>query len=69
MRLTSSSPSPDKSLKLKKYSPSPSKLNRRPTNEQLYFHYNNAIYMGGMVSYKRNGNGILLIDDGTSMIS
>jgi hypothetical protein len=32
-------------------------------------HYNNAIYMGGMVSYKRNGSGILLMDEGTSAIT
>jgi hypothetical protein len=25
--------------------------------------------MGGMTSYKRNGNGLMLIDDGTSVIS
>jgi hypothetical protein len=31
-------------------------------------HYNNAIYMGDMTSYKRNGTGIILTDDGTSAI-
>lgn len=25
--------------------------------------------MGSMISYKRNGNGIILLDDGTSLIS
>lgn len=35
----------------------------------MYVHYNNAIYMGGMTSYKKNGNGIMLIDEGTSMIT
>ena len=35
---------------------------------KTYVHYNNAIYMGGMVSFKRNGGGVLLQDDGTSAI-
>lgn len=35
----------------------------------MYVHYNNAIYMGGMTSYKKNGSGIMLIDEGTSMIT
>jgi hypothetical protein len=25
--------------------------------------------MGGMISYKRNGHGIMLLDDGTSIVS
>lgn len=31
-------------------------------------HYNNAVYMGGMVSFKRNGEGIVLLDNGISAI-
>lgn len=32
-------------------------------------HYNNGVYMGGIISYKRNGQGIILLDKGTSAIT
>jgi len=32
-------------------------------------HYNNAIYMGAMNSYKKHGKGILLHDDGAAAIT
>lgn len=35
---------------------------------KTYMHYNNAIFMGDMTSYKRNGTGVMLTDDGTSAI-
>jgi hypothetical protein len=44
-------------------------VNTRLLSEKTYVHYNNATYMGGMTSYKRNGQGILLLDDGSSIIS
>jgi hypothetical protein len=44
-------------------------VNARLLSERTYVHYNNATYMGGMASYKRNGQGILLLDDGSSIIS
>lgn len=44
-------------------------LNTRLKSERTYVHYNNATYMGGMTSYKRSGQGILLLDDGSSIIS
>ena len=43
-------------------------FNKKIKEEKSYFHYNNAIYMGEMVSYKRNGIGIMLYDEGTSAI-
>lgn len=45
-----------------------SQLNARLESERSYLHYNNAIYMGGVISYKRNGQGIMLMDDGTSVL-
>ena len=50
-----------------------SRLGRNHSNsklqaEKIYMHYNNAIYMGTMTSYKRNGQGMILLDDGTSGI-
>jgi len=44
-------------------------LNARIKSERCYMHYNNAVYMGGMISYKRNGQGVLLLDDGTSVLT
>ncbi len=44
-------------------------VNTKLLVERTYVHYNNAIYMGGMTSYKRNGQGILLLDDGSSVVS
>ena len=37
-------------------------------DENIFMHYNNGVYMGGMISYKRNGEGMVLLDDGTSAI-
>lgn len=38
--------------------------------DSLYYcHYNNAIYMGGIKSFQRHGRGIVLHDDGSSIIS
>ena len=44
-------------------------FNPRIEADRMFVHYNNAIYMGGMVSFKRNGKGIFLMDDGTSAIT
>jgi len=43
-------------------------FNKKIKEEKSYFHYNNAVYMGEMISYKRNGTGIVLYDEGTSAI-
>lgn len=55
------SPSPIKSL---------SPLNSPNTQTQtLYFcHYRNAMYMGGVKNFKKEGKGILLHDNGLSVI-
>lgn len=37
--------------------------------DRFFMHYNNGIYMGGMNAFKRNGPGLLLLDDGTSLLS
>jgi len=36
---------------------------------QYLCHYNNAVYMGGMNSYKKHGKGILLHDDGSAVVT
>lgn len=36
---------------------------------KYFCHYNNATYMGGMSGFKRHGRGILLHDDGSSVIT
>lgn len=39
------------------------------TANNLYFcHYRNAMYMGGIRSFKKEGRGILLHDNGVSML-
>lgn len=36
----------------------------------LYFcHFKNAMYMGGIKTFQKNGKGILLHDNGISMVS
>ena len=73
---------PQRTSPLKQFGHSPSKRqgfsplkdnNRKSTGkkgrtELSYVHYNNAIYMGGMNAFKRNGRGIILFDEGTSAI-
>jgi hypothetical protein len=44
-------------------------FNQRLQSDKFYCHYSNGVYMGGMNSYKRNGKGILLLDDGSSAIT
>lgn len=34
-----------------------------------FCHYNNAVYMGGMSSSQKHGKGLLLHDDGASVIT
>lgn len=42
----------------------------RSLNKFRYFcHYNNAVYMGGMNAYKKDGKGIVLHDDGSAAIT
>lgn len=43
-------------------------INYKLRSQKTYMHYNNGIYMGDMTSYKRNGVGVMLLDDGTSGI-
>lgn len=58
----------------KSRSPSKSKITtiNQPSqqNSSLYYcHYKNAMYMGGIKSFKKDGRGILLHDDGVSAIT
>ncbi len=43
-------------------------INYKVKTHQTFMHYNNALYMGDMISYKRNGTGIIVTDEGTSAI-
>jgi hypothetical protein len=39
-------------------------------SSNLYFcHFKNAMYMGGIKAFQKNGKGILLHDNGTNVIS
>lgn len=39
-------------------------------SSNLYFcHFKNAMYMGGIKAFQRNGRGLLLHDNGTNLIS
>ena len=62
---------PDKNLK---YSATKSSLQQSTSASQvsssLYFcHFKNAMYMGGIKAFQRNGRGIVLHDNGTNVIS
>jgi hypothetical protein len=51
-----------------KYNPSQSPNNSN--NSTLYFcHYKNAMYMGGIKSFKKDGKGILIHDCGLSVVT
>jgi hypothetical protein len=66
--------SPIKKTSDKSRSPSRSKVvqavsNAQPSTSLYYCHYKNAMYMGGIKSFKKDGRGILLHDDGISAIT
>ncbi len=66
--------SPAKKGLEKSKSPSKSKVSTGgsggTTVSSLYYcHYRNAMYMGGIRSFKKEGRGILLHDDGISAIT
>jgi hypothetical protein len=53
---------------------SPSKAStpssNQPVTNQMYFcHYRNAMYMGPVKNFKKDGRGILIHDNGLSLIS
>ncbi len=71
MKKSSFKKTPDKSLK---NSATKSSLHQNTSASQissnLYFcHFKNAMYMGGIKAFQRNGRGILLHDNGTNLIS
>ena len=41
----------------------------RVTSSLYYCHYRNAMYMGGIKSFKKDGRGIMLHDYGVSVIT
>lgn len=65
--------SPSRSRRLEEYYPERSPSERSPTpleDDYRYFcHYNNAVYMGGMLSNSKHGKGLLLHDDGATVVS
>lgn len=66
--------SPIKKTSDKSRSPSKSKLSQTLPSTQAstalyYCHYKNAMYMGGIKAFKKDGRGILLHDDGISAIT
>jgi len=72
MNRTSSYRSPQKrnnNSQSKTSSPIASPANTNNTNPLYYCHYKNAMYMGGIKSFKKEGKGILLHDSGLSILS
>jgi hypothetical protein len=60
---------PDKSRSISK-----SKISTIPSTSQIsaslyYCHYKNAMYMGGIKSFRKEGRGIMLHDNGLSVIT
>lgn len=51
------------------YSPAKSAFRSRLQPHQYYCHYSNATYMGGVDSFKKNGQGILLLDSGACAVT
>ena len=49
--------------------PLASPVNNSSTNPLYFCHYKNAMYMGGIKSFKKDGKGILLHDGGLSILS
>ena len=71
MKKSSFKKTPDKSLK---NSATKSSLHQNTSASQissnLYFcHFKNAMYMGGIKAFQKNGRGIMLHDNGTNAIS
>jgi hypothetical protein len=44
-------------------------ISRSADYNKYFCHYNNAVYMGGISAYKKHGKGVLLHDDGSSVIT
>lgn len=66
--------SPIKKTSDKSRSPSKSRFTDKASLSQnssnlYYCHYKNAMYMGGIKSFKKDGKGILLHDDGISALT
>jgi hypothetical protein len=49
---------------------SPFKVNNPKLKHDKYFcHYTNAVYMGGMHCFKREGKGIIFLDNGACIVA
>lgn len=42
--------------------------NSQVENKFYFCHYKNSMYMGGMKSFHRNGEGLIIHDDGSSTV-
>jgi len=60
---------PDKSRTLSKSRLTSPRSTPKLLSELYYCHYKNAMYMGGIKSYKKEGRGIILHDNGVSMLT
>lgn len=51
--------------------PSKTRTAVKSTSESDYYycHLNNAMYMGGIKAFQKHGRGVIIHDDGTSVIS
>jgi hypothetical protein len=60
---------PEKSRAISKSRLVDSNVTQRSSSSLYYCHYKNAMYMGGIKSFKKDGKGILLHDCGLSILT
>jgi len=69
MRRTPTKRTPDKSRSLSSTRIGLSASGSPNVNNFYFCHYKNSMYMGGIKSFKKNGRGILIHDNGVSVLS
>lgn len=69
MRKSQIKHTPDKSRSLSKSRLTSPHSAPRVYSELYYCHYKNAMYMGGIKSFKKEGRGIILHDNGICIIT
>lgn len=61
---------PSTPLKSSKFAPNSTMASSTTSESSHYFcHYKNAMYMGGIKSFQKHGRGIIIHDNGASVIS
>jgi len=60
---------PEKSRTISRSRLAESNITQRASSSLYYCHYKNAMYMGGIKAFKKDGRGIVLHDSGVSAIT